>query len=147
ALARAAEALRLVGVDDAPSAAHALVRDEARHFLARAAARGRTFDLIVLDPPSFATHRQKRKRTTWRVARDMPELVAHALRVLAPGGTILACTNHRQSAASTVRGWLLEGAARADVAVALEPLPPPPDCPVAPGAPPHLKRFFISRQR
>jgi len=143
ALQRAGDALKRVGVE--PSPEHALLRDDAMHFLERAAGKGRRFDVIVLDPPSYATNKRGRKRTTWRVVRDYPELLARSLRVLAPDGTILACTNHRSSPASKVREWLHDGAERAGVPVTLEPLDPPLDYPPPPGEPPHLKRFYVRR--
>lgn len=143
ALDRAADALRRVGAE--PSAEHALVRDDTMRFLERAARKGRQFDVIVLDPPSYATNKRGRKRTTWRVVRDYPELIARSLAVLAPDGTILACTNHRQSPAAKVREWLHAGADLAGVPVTLEPLDPPLDYPPAPGQPPHLKRFYVRR--
>lgn len=143
ALDRAADALRRVGVE--PSAEHALIRDDTMNFLERAARKGRQFDVIILDPPSYATNKRGRKRTTWRVVRDYPELLAQSLAVLAPDGTILACTNHRQSPASKVREWLHAGAKRAGVPITVEPLEPPFDYPPPPGQPPHLKRFYVRR--
>lgn len=48
------------------------------------------FDLLILDPPSFAKSRLKR----FSVSAHYNELVALAAPVIAPGGTLLACCNH-----------------------------------------------------
>jgi 23S rRNA (cytosine1962-C5)-methyltransferase len=48
------------------------------------------FDLVILDPPSFAKSRLKR----FSVSAHYNELVVLAAPVIAPGGTLLACCNH-----------------------------------------------------
>lgn len=48
-----------------------------------------TFDLIVLDPPSFARNRKQ----TFSVLKDYHRLISQALEVLAEHGTIIASTN------------------------------------------------------
>jgi 23S rRNA (cytosine1962-C5)-methyltransferase len=48
------------------------------------------FDLVILDPPSFAKSRLKR----FSVTAHYNELVGLAAPVIAPGGTLLACCNH-----------------------------------------------------
>ncbi|KPJ22054.1 class I SAM-dependent rRNA methyltransferase [Streptococcus phocae] len=48
-----------------------------------------TFDLIVLDPPSFA----RNKKQTFSVTKDYHKLVAEALELLEPQGTLIASTN------------------------------------------------------
>lgn len=57
------------------------------------------FDLIVLDPPTFAAGDPRRGIRPWKATRDYPRLVDAAARVLAPGGTIFAATNTRELAA------------------------------------------------
>ncbi|OJF91566.1 class I SAM-dependent rRNA methyltransferase [Alkalibacterium sp. 20] len=49
------------------------------------------FDLIVLDPPTFA----RTKKRTFSVEKNYTELVAEAIQVLAPGGLIITSTNAR----------------------------------------------------
>lgn len=48
-----------------------------------------TFDLIVIDPPSFA----RNKKQTFSVAKDYHHLISQALEVLSDDGTIIASTN------------------------------------------------------
>jgi 23S rRNA (cytosine1962-C5)-methyltransferase len=69
----------------------ARVRADARQWLAEASAA--SFDLIVLDPPSFST--SKAMAGTLDVQRDHPALIRDALRVLAPGGVLYFSTNLR----------------------------------------------------
>lgn len=52
--------------------------------------RGDHFDLVILDPPSFARSRNG----TWRAEKDYAKLAAQAAAVTAPGGRILALLNH-----------------------------------------------------
>ena len=48
-----------------------------------------TYDLIVLDPPSFA----RNKKQTFSVAKDYHKLISQSLEILNPGGIIIASTN------------------------------------------------------
>ncbi|QFP77528.1 class I SAM-dependent rRNA methyltransferase [Deinococcus sp. AJ005] len=52
--------------------------------------RGETFDLVILDPPSFA----RGKAGIWRAERDYGRLAALAAAVTAPGGQIMTLLNH-----------------------------------------------------
>lgn len=64
--------------------------------LARFANRGRRFDLVVIDPPAFASAAKGGK--PWSSVRDYRELVASALSVLEPGGVLAAAsTTHKLS--------------------------------------------------
>jgi 23S rRNA (cytosine1962-C5)-methyltransferase len=123
----------------ADPAAHRLARADAGGWLARAARRGDRFDLVVLDPPSFSTHR----RGVFRAARDYVELAALALRCTAPGGALLACTNHRGIVRDRFRRDLREAATRAGATIRMTSLPDPSDYPPEPGEEPHLKRVVV----
>ena len=48
-----------------------------------------TYDVIVLDPPSFA----RNKKQTFSVAKDYHKLISQCLEILNPGGIIIASTN------------------------------------------------------
>ncbi|CAM3827507.1 class I SAM-dependent rRNA methyltransferase [Deinococcus frigens] len=56
----------------------------------RLARRGDTFDLVILDPPSFA----RSKAGSWRAEHDYARLAAMAAAVTAPGGQMLTLLNH-----------------------------------------------------
>ena len=51
--------------------------------------KGLTYDVIVLDPPSFA----RNKKQTFSVAKDYYKLISQSLEILNPGGIIIASTN------------------------------------------------------
>ena len=51
--------------------------------------KGLSYDVIVLDPPSFA----RNKKQTFSVAKDYHKLISQSLDILNPGGIIIASTN------------------------------------------------------
>ena len=59
-------------------------------WLARWARQGRTFDMVILDPPSFARNKGKR----WRAEHEYAELAHMAARLMKPEGMLIACCNH-----------------------------------------------------
>ena len=67
---------------------HFLVMDVFAYFK-YAKRHGLTFDVIVIDPPSFARNKKK----TFSVHKDYHKLIAQALDILSPGGIIVASTN------------------------------------------------------
>lgn len=139
ALERGREGLRLVA-PAAPPERHRLVADDVFSWLAAAARRGEKFDHVVLDPPSYSTTRASR----FRADRDYVELARLALSVVAPSGTLLACTNHRQIPLTRFRAMLREAVAKAGLrASALRDVALGRDFPEAPGAEPHLKSVLV----
>ncbi len=139
ALQRAERNLALSGCD---RSRHKLARSAAQPWLERHAAgpKSERFDLCILDPPSFSTT----KRSTFRAARDYPKLAAAALRCLAPGGLLLACTNHRGIVRAKFRRQLADGARRANREVLeMHDLPDPIDFPPALGSECHLKSILV----
>ena len=59
--------------------------DDAMAFVAREARRGRRYDGIVLDPPSFG----RAGRRQWRLLDELPALLAACSAVAAPGAFVL----------------------------------------------------------
>lgn len=66
---------------------------DASRFLADAAAAGRRFDLVLVDPPAFSAARG----APFTIDRDYPALVAAAARVLSPGGLLWLACNARET--------------------------------------------------
>lgn len=90
----AADNLALNRIDQTP---HDLVRSECRDYLDRAARDRRRFDVIILDPPSFSDRGPDGRpdpRAAFDIARDHPDLIDQALRLLAPAGALWFATNH-----------------------------------------------------
>ncbi|HEU5076439.1 MAG TPA: class I SAM-dependent methyltransferase [Polyangiaceae bacterium] len=106
ALERGRKNFELNGLDPK---AHRFIAEDALKWLDRAARRGERFDLAIVDPPSFSS---KGKGGTFSVAKSYVELVCGVLRVLGPGGTLLAVTNHKKTSPARLRAMLLEAAER-----------------------------------
>ena len=73
-------------------AAHHFCKGDTFHWLRRFAKQGRTFDGIVLDPPTFS---RDEKGKVFRVEENFGELAALATDILTPGGWLLCSTNCR----------------------------------------------------
>ncbi|HEX6796603.1 MAG TPA: class I SAM-dependent rRNA methyltransferase [Ktedonobacterales bacterium] len=68
--------------------AHEFVAEDANRFLHEAGRDGRSFDIVVVDPPAFAKNMSMKERAL----RGYESLNAAASRVVAPGGVLLACS-------------------------------------------------------
>lgn len=64
-----------------------------------------TFDVIVIDPPSFA----RNKKQTFSVLKDYHKLIAQALDILSPKGTIIASTNASNMTAQQFKKQIQKG--------------------------------------
>jgi 23S rRNA (cytosine1962-C5)-methyltransferase len=82
------------------------------------------FDLVILDPPTFAAGDRRRGVKPWKAVDDYPALVLAAMRVLAPGGSVFAASNTRELAANDALARLITSALGS--APAWQPLPPWP---------------------
>lgn len=80
---------RFNGLDESE---HFFCKGDAFHWLQRFAKQERTFDGIVLDPPTFSRDDNGK---VFRVEKDFGELVELAKQVLAKDGWMLCCTNFR----------------------------------------------------
>lgn len=107
-------------------AAHDFIYGDVFDWLPRLVKKGRRWDVIILDPPTFSTGRSG---GVFQVERDYPHLMTLARASLAPGGQILACINAHDVGVDAFRR--LTGISRI--------LPLPPDFPIKPGNEPHLK--------
>ena len=91
--------------------------------------------------PSYATTRDSR----FSAASDYPKLAALAMSLVAPGGKLVACTNHHEIARMKFRRWLYESARAAGREVTqAKDLPNPIDFPPAPDGHPHLKSVLVT---
>jgi 23S rRNA (cytosine1962-C5)-methyltransferase len=66
-------------------------------WLGRFAKRGRRFDIVVLDPPTFS---RSRSSGVFRAEKDFGALVERALRIVEPEGILLCCLNAHQLSAA-----------------------------------------------
>jgi 23S rRNA (cytosine1962-C5)-methyltransferase len=123
-------------------AAHDFIYGDTFNWLRRLAKKGRAFDAIVLDPPTFS---QSKEHGTFRAEKDYGKLMIAALPVLKPGGALLASTNAADwppekflaSVEATVR------AAKRKI-LKQHYVPQPPDFPVSRAEPAYLKTVWVS---
>ena len=123
------------------AAMHDFIYGDTFDWLLRLAKKGRAFDAIVLDPPTFS---QSKEHGTFRAEKDCEKLVAAALPVLKPGGVLLAST---KAAEFSPEDFLadIEAAVRAAKRKILKRhyVPQPPDFPVSRDEPAYLKTVWL----
>ncbi len=90
AISWAGENMALNGLDPETNV---LVQVPTFDFLKQAADNDQTFDLAVVDPPSFSTSRDDNE--VFDISRDHPRLLQAVVRVMRPGGTLFFSTNHQ----------------------------------------------------
>nr|WP_282917419.1 class I SAM-dependent rRNA methyltransferase [Streptococcus canis] len=79
-----------------------------------------TFDVIVIDPPSFA----RNKKQTFSVSKDYHKLITEALDILRPKGTIIASTNAANMTVSQFKKQIIKGfGSRRPESMTLQQLP------------------------
>src|SRR5262249_1732354 len=133
ALERGRAGFALAGIDLGRE--HLFVGEDAFSWLAKAAKKEpERFDVISVDPPSCSATKKRR----FVAESDYGELVALAAALVAPGGRIVACCNHRGMSRQKLRRLVHDGAraARREV-VQLKDLPDAPDFPAVGGRDPH----------
>ena len=103
--------------------------------LARFVERARTFDMVVLDPPAFASA-AARGGKPWSAVRDYAELIAASLEVLVPGGILIAASSTHKMSAQEFELALADGALAAGTRLQIvDRRSLPPDFPTVPGFP------------
>ena len=122
-------------------AAHDFIFGDTFDWLRRLAKKGRMFDAVVLDPPTFS---QSKEHGTFRAEKDYGKLVTATLPVLKPGGILFDSTN----AADWPPGEFLaavETAIRAAKRKILQRhyVPQSPDFPISRDEPAYLKTVWM----
>jgi 23S rRNA (cytosine1962-C5)-methyltransferase len=120
---------------------HEYIYGDVFDWLRRLAKKGRLFDLVLLDPPTFS---QSKQRGAFRVEKDYAKLVTAALPVLKHGGVLFAATNARQWPPEEFLG-ALEQAIHAQQRTILQKLyvPQPPDFPISGAEQGYLKTAWF----
>ena len=90
--------LELNSID--PADGHRFLADDAVKVVPRLIKRGETFDLVVLDPPTFG----RAGGRVFRIEKDLPALAAGCFELLAPGGHMLMAANYAPWTARDLRG-------------------------------------------
>jgi 23S rRNA (cytosine1962-C5)-methyltransferase len=115
------------------------VKGDVFDWLKRFGRRGQKFDVVILDPPSYATTHA----TRFAVEQDTARLVALAAQVMQPGGTLIACTNYEQLPQRGFVSRVREGLAGVAARIAETRHEPDLDFPVARGVQPYLKVCIV----
>jgi len=123
------------------AAKHDFIFGDAFDWMRRLAKKGRAFDVIVLDPPTFS---QSKERGVFRVEKNYGELVSAALPLLKSEGVLLASTNAADWPPEKFLA-AVEGATRAvkRKIVKQHYSPQPPDFPVSRTEPAYLKTVWL----
>ena len=120
---------------------HDFIYGDAFDWLRRLAKKGRAFDVVVLDPPTFS---QSQEHGIFRVERDFGELVAAALRVLKPQGALLASANPASWPAEKFLATVTAAFAASPRAIVSQIyVPQPPDFPITRSEPAYLKTVWM----
>lgn len=73
---------------------HELITGDTLTEVGRLKQKGKLFDLVVVDPPTFSN--SKKMEGTWDVQRDHGDLLHRVHEILAPAGVVYFSTNHRR---------------------------------------------------
>ena len=132
---------RNFAVNGLDPAAHDFIYGDAFDWLRRLAKKGRAFDAIVLDPPTFS---QSKENGVFRVEKNFGELVAAALPVLKRDGVLLASTNAADWPPEKFLATVTEAARGAQRKIRQTHYgPQPPDFPVTREEPAYLKTVWL----
>lgn len=86
----AKENMELNGIAEA---GNILIQSHTHDFLEKAKRKNQSFDLAVVDPPSFSTSRNKKH--AFDIAKDHPELLRAVVELMRPKAVIFFSTNHQ----------------------------------------------------
>ena len=122
-------------------AAHDFIYGDVFDWLRRLAKKQRSFDAVMLDPPTFS---QSKEHGAFRAEKDYGKLVAAALPLLKPGGVLFASTN----AAGLEPEDFIEAIQSALAKIGRKVLqqhyvPQPPDFPITRAEPGYLKTLWL----
>lgn len=110
-------------------------------WLKRLAKKGRRFDVVVVDPPTFS---QSKESGVFRVETDLATLVTSATRVVREGGVLFVSTNAARLDPEEFLTRVAAGVAGAGRAIERQLfVPQPPDFPTCRAEPGYLKTLWV----
>ncbi|MBU0973010.1 MAG: class I SAM-dependent methyltransferase [Proteobacteria bacterium] len=80
---------------------HTMAQEDTLDFLAKAKWKNLSFDLAVVDPPSYSTTKLTEKH--FDIARDYPSMLNQVFELMRPGATVFFSTNHQNFEMDTAR--------------------------------------------
>jgi 23S rRNA (cytosine1962-C5)-methyltransferase len=124
-----------------PDETHDFIYGDTFPWLKRLARKGRRFDLVLLDPPTFS---HSKATGVFRAEKDYAKLVAAALPVVKPGGVLFASSNAAGWAPESFLAAIQAGARLAGRTFTRQQYAPqPPDFPVSRAEPAYLKTVWL----
>ena len=122
-------------------AAHDFIFGDTFDWLRRFAKKGRAFDAIVLDPPTFS---RSKESGVFQAEKDYGKLVEAALPVLKPDGILFASTNAAALTPEKFLEMISSAVKKTGRKIAkLHYVPQPPDFPVTREEPAYLKTVWL----
>lgn len=122
-------------------AAHDFIYGDVFDWIRRLGKKGRRFDAVLLDPPTFS---RSKEHGDFRAERDYGQLVSSALAVLKPGGVLFASTNaarlEPERFLSDIRTAITAAGRRI---ISQHYVPQPPDFPISREEPAYLKTVWL----
>ena len=123
------------------ASAHDFIYGDVFDWLRRLAKKGRAFDAVLLDPPTFS---QSKESGIFRADKDYDRLVALALPLLKPEGMLFASTNCATLAPEAFLATLTTAIQRAGRRIVQQHyVPQPPDFPITRAEPAYLKTVWL----
>ena len=120
---------------------HDFIYGDVFGWLRRLWKKGRRFDLIILDPPTFS---HSKEWGAFQAQMDYSKLVAAALPMLNPNGVLFAATNAATWKPEEFLAVLESAIKHSDRSIAQHHFSPqPPDFPVTREEPAYLKSFWL----
>jgi 23S rRNA (cytosine1962-C5)-methyltransferase len=107
----------------------------------RLARKGRLFDLVILDPPTFSRSKQ---HGTFQAEKDYSRLLSLALPLLRPDAVLLASTNAAGLPPETFLHWIESAVRTGNRRIAQRHyVPQPLDFPITRDEPGYLKTVWV----
>ena len=130
--------LRRNGIDPG---GHDFIYGDCFDWMGRLARKGRRFDLLMVDPPTFS---RSREHGDFRAEKDYAHLAELATRLAATGAILFFSTNAARLAPADFLGMVRSGLGNAGKVVRAEHYAPqPPDFPVTRDQPAYLKTVWL----
>ncbi|MFM8420019.1 MAG: class I SAM-dependent methyltransferase, partial [Verrucomicrobiota bacterium] len=130
--------LRRNGLDPG---AHDFIYGDCFDWMGRLARKGRRFDLLMVDPPTFS---RSREHGDFRAEKDYGRLAELTARLAAPGAVLFFSTNAARLAPADFLGMVRSGVGKSGKVLRAEHYAPqPPDFPVTRDQPAYLKTVWL----
>ena len=125
-------------------AQHDFIYGDTFDWMRRLAKKGRSFDTILLDPPTFS---QSKESGTWQAEKDYGRLVTAALPLLKPQGVLFTSTNAAKLEPEKFLAMIEEAVVKGRRKILQQQyVPQPPDFPITRDEPAYLKTVWLRVQ-